>query len=131
MIDPAYDSEDYKQDAQIAILNNRLTWKGIGTAITNAKWTHYRKQRCRQKHQTTIWRHQQQFRQEERDPTEIIANQELATTCARKLYDRDPKLLSIILMRALGMSRTQIALVTGQSMGTISRAPHRATLLCQ
>jgi len=130
MIDPAYDHEDYQQDAQVALLCGKLRNEGVPTAIANSKRSSHRRLACRQRHDSTL-RQRYQCQHGGQNPLEAIAGIEQNVLAASQLYQKNPRLLNVVLLRALGLERNRIAEITGCSLGTISRAAQRAALLCE
>lgn len=125
MNDPAMSIDDYRQDAQVAICEGRLTQKGIPAAIANRKRSRHRHMACRRKHEEAVWLRLQHGRVHPH-PAELLDKSEQTMEVARSIFKHDPKLLAILLMRALELPLSFVAEVTGLSEGTISRAPRRA-----
>jgi|GEM_PF-2191785 len=128
MIDPAFDTDDYHQDAQLALLQGRLKKvEGISTAIRNAKRSAHRKMACRKRHRSQIADRYVKLQQNHSPmPFDLVANSEAAVLLAQKLYRNNPKLLATMLFGLVGLTRQLIAEITGQSLGTVSRSHHRA-----
>lgn len=129
MNDPAYEMDDFRQDAQLAVLSGRLENNGIPAAIANAKRTRHRRMTCRQRHADSL-RHHCKIRPGEQSPVEVVAVSEEAAMVIRRLIKDAPQELIIVLLQQTGWSREQIASAVGVSIGTISRARRRAKSIC-
>ncbi|MEM8739715.1 MAG: hypothetical protein AAGG38_14725 [Planctomycetota bacterium] len=125
MIDPSYDREDYESDAQVTVLEGRLTPHGIGTAIKNAHRDHLRKRGTVKKHKVALAKDQTELK-EITQPLDNLIVSDSAIQSAKALMQKDPKLLCMLLLRQLGIDRDKVAEIAGCTAATVSRSKQNA-----
>lgn len=128
MFDPAYDSDDFRQDAELAVAEGRLTRNGVGTAIRNATRSSLRRGQTRSRNHNHFEAYER-ARRAERSVVEILANSEEAVESGRVLIKANPETFCILLLCALGLPRDRVAEIAGCSPGTVSRAHRKAARL--